>query len=301
MTLTASLSHALEFLSPIVESWEFNKIPLTLSVSGPQGSGKTWLSSHLTDQLSLKYPHLKTITISTDDFYERRSHQLKLNKNSDNVLLHGRGLPGTHDVDLLYNILQRLINQDTNFKIPVYDKSLFGGEGDRADQSLWTQIGDKPVDIIIVEGWFNGFIPLSNDDEIDAMIDSSDYLKLYKKDDLYEINHLLDEYLKIWELFDYGITIDVPDLKWIEQWRIEQEHALIASKHEGMTDDQVSKFIKRYLTVYELYYAHFVQVGIPNHRKIKNIKLKGIMRNLKLTLDQERNVTEVKAYKCSDD
>lgn len=301
MTHTTSLSHSLEFLTPIVDNWEFNKIPLTFGVSGPQGCGKTWLASSLESQLSLKYPHLKTITISTDDFYLKRSDQVKLNKNSDNVLLHGRGLPGTHDVHSLYNVLQRLINQDTNFKFPTYDKSKFGGEGDRAEEIAWTHIGEKAADIIIVEGWLNGFVPLNNDDEIESKIESSEYLKLYKKDDILEINHLLDEYVKIWELFDYGIVFDVKDLKWIEQWRIEQEHALIKTKGEGMTDEKISNFIQRYLAVYELYYADFVKVGIPNHRKINNIKLKGLLRNLRITLDEQRNVTDVKAFKCSSD
>ncbi|KAH3670843.1 hypothetical protein WICMUC_004812 [Wickerhamomyces mucosus] len=291
-TLYSAFEHSTDFLNNIITKWDFSKIPLIVSISGPQGSGKTYVSTKIIQYISREYPQLKSIAVSTDDLYLKHSDQVKLSKE-DNVLLKGRGLPGTHDIESFYNILQKLINRDNNFEIPTYDKSKFQGEGDRADRENWIHIGEKPVDIIIVEGWFNGFTPLVNDDEIDLKVQASKILQDYNKQDLYEINSNLDLYQKIWELFDYSIFFNVDDLEWIKDWRIEQEHALIKIKGSGMSDDQVVDFIKRYLAVYELYYKDFTEIGLANYRKISNLKLKGLKRNLKLTLYKDRSVKQV--------
>lgn len=51
-------------------------------------------------------------------------------------------------------------------KIPVYDKSAFSGQGDRADASTWEEVnkpGEAPIEVVVFEGWCVGFRPL--DDE----------------------------------------------------------------------------------------------------------------------------------------
>ena len=44
-------------------------------------------------------------------------------------------------------------------KIPSYDKGAFNGIGDRSNDKYYTLI-ESPIDIIIFEGWFNGFYSL---------------------------------------------------------------------------------------------------------------------------------------------
>ena len=44
-------------------------------------------------------------------------------------------------------------------KIPSYDKGAFNGIGDRSNDKYHTLI-ESPIDIIIFEGWFNGFYSL---------------------------------------------------------------------------------------------------------------------------------------------
>lgn len=51
-------------------------------------------------------------------------------------------------------------------KVPQYDKSLFAGEGDRVPESEWetvndTSAGQRPVQVVIFEGWCVGFRQLS--------------------------------------------------------------------------------------------------------------------------------------------
>ena len=40
-----------------------------------------------------------------------------------------------------------------------YDKSAFGGLGDRADPAAWP-VAAPPVDIVLLEGWMLGFRPV---------------------------------------------------------------------------------------------------------------------------------------------
>jgi D-glycerate 3-kinase len=50
-------------------------------------------------------------------------------------------------------------------KIPVYDKSQFNGQGDRANESTWEEVNkadDSSVDVVVFEGWCVGFRPLSD-------------------------------------------------------------------------------------------------------------------------------------------
>ena len=74
-------------------------------------------------------------------------------------LLQGRGQPGTHDVQVGERIL-RAFRTDANdtVSLPVYDKSAHGGAGDR--QTVWKCV-NRPVDVVLFEGWCLGFRSLS--------------------------------------------------------------------------------------------------------------------------------------------
>ena len=67
-----------------------------------------------------------------------------------------RGFPGSHSVKLMHDkLLNWKISGELN--VPVFDKSLRNGLGDR---SYWRS--DNP-DLLIIEGWFLGVEPLSID------------------------------------------------------------------------------------------------------------------------------------------
>lgn len=87
-----------------------------------------------------------------------------------NPLLQGRGLPGTHDVDLAVKTIKQLQQHSTNpapgevpyndeqlgkrvVLLPSYDKGARDGEGDRSLE--WIPI-ECPVDIVFLDGWFLG-------------------------------------------------------------------------------------------------------------------------------------------------
>lgn len=268
------LEKSAEFLTPLIKGWAFNLKPLIISVSGPQGSGKSFLSSKLTEHLRTVFPDLSSAIVSTDDLYLTHKDQQSLSASDpENALLRGRGLPGTHDVEMAFQLLTKLSNKDTGFAIPRYDKSLFGGEGDRSPKSEWTNI-EKPVDIVILEGWFNGFTPIADGREIEARYNNSALLQKYRLQDIYTINASLDSYVKLWGFVDADIFYDTDDINNVYTWRQEQEDDLIKRRGSGMTNEQVRSFIDRYMVVYELYFRDFVMFGVPSLPKNTHLRLK---------------------------
>lgn len=105
------------------------------------------------------------VVLSIDDLYLTQDDQIALRRrHSDNPLLQARGQPSTHDLQLgkcLFDSLRR--NRET--KIPYYDKSAYGGRGDRLPESLWRVVNHngQGVDVVIFEGWCVGFRALSNE------------------------------------------------------------------------------------------------------------------------------------------
>ena len=96
--------------------------------------------------------NFKISVISIDDFYlPSEEMELAIKNNPWNV---SRGFPGTHSIYLMKDKLQQWkINGKLN--VPVFDKSLRNGLGDRA---YWSQ---SSPDVLIIEGWFLGVKPLS--------------------------------------------------------------------------------------------------------------------------------------------
>lgn len=104
-------------------------------------AGKSTLSQALYDRLTASPHALRVAFLSLDDLYKTHAELQELKRNyPENKLLHGRGQPGTHDVELGARLLEQLrnINESgatTPVALPVYDKSLFDGQGDRVTQT----------------------------------------------------------------------------------------------------------------------------------------------------------------------
>ena len=102
-------------------------------------------------------------SLSIDDFYLEHDAQKALAaKHPSNPLLQHRGQPSTHDTTLLKDVIESLLSGSETL-IPSYDKSAYGGEGDREPRSKWRKLnakGEEGVAVIILEGWCIGFEPL---------------------------------------------------------------------------------------------------------------------------------------------
>jgi len=155
--------------------------------------------------------------LSIDDLYLPHEGLVEVARSHPaNALLTGRGQPGTHDVPLGTSVLRGLkqINEPEAeaVTLPVFDKSLHGGEGDRLADGLLVH---GPLDVVIIEGWCIGFYPISAE-EIERRwsqpvtgLDGVFSLEKYRKEDIFEINEMLKSYVGWWALFDAFIKASV--------------------------------------------------------------------------------------------
>ena len=234
-----------------------------IGISALPGTGKTTLGKWL-EAISYKL-NFKISVISIDDFY-LPSDEMKLviKNNPWNV---SRGFPGTHSVNLMHDkLLNWKINGDLN--VPVFDKSLRNGLGDR---SHWRK--EKP-DLLIIEGWFLGIKPLSidiNDQHIKS-------LKLSPQESCYgyKIQENLDKYLEVWSLIDNIWHLKPLKFEYMNMWKSNQEKEMFLQKGNALQDEKLSNFLR------------MLNVSIP-------YKSFDVMKSYALLLiDQERNLLEAR-------
>jgi len=235
--------------------------PLFVGVQGPQGSGKTFLTSHLRSLLAEPPYSLSVAVLSIDDLYLPHVGLKALAEaHPRNRLLRGRGLPGTHDMELGRQILHalKMINgvdgRPGQVALPIFDKSLFDGEGDRAVEA---QVIQGPVDVVVLEGWCVGFYP-ARQDVIELRwrqpvvgLDEFDMEAFVSLEDVLAVNELLRPYIEWWRAFDGFIQIRGPSYATIYRWRLEQEQKMKAENGgRGMSEVQVKTFVDRYIPGY---------------------------------------------------
>ena len=123
---------------------------MIIGLAGGQGTGKTTITSIISIILK-KYFKLNIFKISIDDFYKTRKQRTLLSKNK-HPLLMTRGVPGTHDIDIMLNFFKKIkVKKFKILKLPKFNKAV----DDRCKKSLWYKIQSKP-DVVILEGWCVG-------------------------------------------------------------------------------------------------------------------------------------------------
>jgi D-glycerate 3-kinase len=184
--------------------------PLFVGVQGPQGSGKTYLSSLLRKLLTAEPHNLSVVVFSVDDLYTPYTGLCETEQmNPGNRLLEGRGLPGTHDMQIGKDILSalRAINEDeaATVTLPVFEKSLHNGKGDRLTDGVLVK---NPVDVVVMEGWCMGFRAIDNR-ELERRWSAMDVeIKDWcREDDVKVVNDKLREYIDWWQFFDVFIQV----------------------------------------------------------------------------------------------
>ena len=169
-------------------------------------------------------------------------------------MLQGRGLPGTHDLDLLGRTLTAVQNakgSGLDIRLPIFDKSQYAGFGDRsADEMI---VRDAP-DVFILEGWSLGYRPLSTE-ILESRWKSAKHASRHSFSSIEEVNRNLGDIVEsIYGFFDAHIALCPDSYDNIYAWRTQQEHAMKARNGgQGMSDEEVVAFVDRYMPVYELY------------------------------------------------
>ena len=148
-----------------------------------------------------------------------------------------RGPPGTHDVALGIQIIDRCLqaNKSVQILLPRFDKSLFNGAGDR----ISPEAIDKP-DILLFEGWFVGVQPLTEYPHHFPTPIVTEQDKQFARDN----NKRLQAYLPLWNKLDSLIVLFAEDYRLSQQWRREAEQKMIATGKTGMSDEECDRFVE---------------------------------------------------------
>ena len=233
-----------------------------IGISALPGTGKTTLGKWL-EAISLKL-NFKVCVISIDDFYLPYGEmKLAIKNNPWNV---SRGFPGSHSVLLMRETLLNW-KDDGHLKVPVFDKSLRNGLGDR---SHWRT--DHP-DLLILEGWFLGVKPLPNDFDDYTLITPS--LTSHESSYRLNIQKNLKEYLEIWNLIDNIWQLKPLKFEYMNLWKSNQENEMFIKKGKALKDLQLSNFLR------------MLNVSIPNK------SFEQINADVLLLINQERKLIEV--------
>ncbi|KAL0222540.1 hypothetical protein RCL1_002394 [Eukaryota sp. TZLM3-RCL] len=211
---------------------------LFVGISAPQGIGKTSLTTRFIKTLA--QTNLNAVSVSIDDFYKTHAELSTLSHNfPGNPFFCGRGLPGTHDLELYTQFISSITNKDSHpVVIPRYDKSLHCGQGDRLPEDQW-EVVQKPIDIVFVEGWMLGFAPVKS--------------CLVECPNLQQVNEFLSNY-GIWrDSFDLFIHLDAERPEFFEKWRREAEENQQRAGKGHMTEEALDAFINKFKPCYDLY------------------------------------------------
>ena len=222
-----------------------NKKPYFVGLAGGQGTGKTTISS-LIKIILIKYFKLNVFRISIDDFYKTRKDRKLLSKNK-HPLLMTRGVPGTHDVDLMLNFFKQI--KYKNFKslqIPTFNKAI----DDRCQKSLWYKIKTKP-DVVIFEGWCVGARAQSSS-QLKKPINSIE--KVYDQGTKWRThvnNQLKNKYKTLFKQLDGLLYLKAKNFSLLREWRLKQERKLwVQTKNKKnlkiMSSGDVINFMQTY-------------------------------------------------------
>ncbi len=232
-----------------------------IGISALPGTGKTTLGKWL-EAISLKL-NFKISVISIDDFY-LPSDEMKL-AIKNNPWDVSRGFPGSHSVKLMQ---EKLLNWKLNgeLNVPVFDKSLRNGLGDR---SHWRT--DNP-DLLIIEGWFLGIEPFSSD--INYQHINSGEFSPHESSYIGIIQNNLKKYLEVWSLIDNIWHLKPLEFKYMNIWKINQEKEMFLQKGNALQEEKLSNFLR------------MLNVSIP-HESFDHINSYAL-----LLIDKERNLVE---------
>ena len=163
---------------------------------------------------------------------------------------------------------EKLLNWKRNgdLNVPVFDKSLRNGFGDRSHWRL-----DNP-DLLILEGWFLGVEPLSvadNDKHINSEELSSNEVFYRLK-----IQNNLNQYLDVWSLIDNIWHLKPLKFEYVNIWKSNQENEMLLMRGNALQNENLSNFLR------------MLNVSIP-HECFDFINSYAL-----LSIDQDRNLIE---------
>lgn len=243
---TQNLALAVHLLDHYAGRIARSRRPYLMGLSGLQGSGKSTLARVIKTQAEVR--GIATEVLSLDDFYYSRAEREMLAKEV-HPLLRTRGVPGTHEIELLLSVLAGL--RKASDKLPVPYPRFDKGRDTRLPPSRWPKV-TRPPKLIILEGWALGIRPQS------AAALNAPVNELERKEDpdgtwRRWVNKQLRGYQPLWRKLDALIVLQAPNWDVVRRWRSEQEEVLIA-RHAPLAMD--AKAMERFLAHFERLSRH---------------------------------------------
>ena len=206
-----------------------------IMVAGSQGSGKSSLSE-LIKVIYKKHYKKKVTIISIDDFYHSIKKRNQISRDI-HPLFSVRGVPGTHDITLLRNILWKIKKKQFPIYLPIFDKTK------DARKKYRKKISSS--DLVILEGWCVGARPLPNDylfKNINIIEKDYDKQNIWRKN----YNRYLKDYQDLFKLFNCYIYILTPSWENVISWKYKQELKLRSQKSNLKLLSKLKEFIMYY-------------------------------------------------------
>lgn len=209
--------------------------PAVYGIVGLQGTGKSTLSAQMKSLAQAS--GLNIAVLSIDDFYFGKRERNALARKI-HPLLATRGPPGTHDVSLACEVLDKL-KSGKRVLIPRFDKI----SDTRLPPSRLKKVNGR-IDLVIFEGWFLYAMPeaeaalITPLNRLERDLDPDAVWRRY-------CNEALRDYARLWQRIDRNLFLQGPGFEQVEQWRWQQEQSLQTANpnRKVMSKNQVENFI----------------------------------------------------------
>lgn len=224
-------------------------------INGAQGSGKSTAAAFLRDQLASAH-ELRAVVLSLDDFYLPRAARLALAAQV-HPLLVTRGVPGSHEVALGIDTLQRLkrLPAGESLALPAFSKA----EDDRLPAASWPVVVG-PVDLILFEGWCVGLPAQAASalrQPINALEASEDADGRWRR---WVNEQLATRYADWFAPLDALLFLQVPDFDCVRRWRGQQEQDTARRAGGSGAGLQSGEQLERFIQHYQRLTAHALAV-----------------------------------------
>jgi D-glycerate 3-kinase len=253
-----------------------------VAICGSQGSGKSTLAEYLVSAISDL--GVSAVAVSLDDFYLTQA-QRRLLAQSVHPLLQTRGVPGTHDVELLQQTLQTFAQSKTQSKteakpavagakqtpllqlsLPKFNKGIDDRQGFRQVEAS----------VLVLEGWCLGVQPEPEqrlENAINSLEDVEDEGGHWRR---WVNAQIGNRYAELWPQIDYWVQLNAPSFAQVHQWRGQQEARL--PKPQRMSEAQINRFIEHYqrLTLWQWQSPNLqpgLQVALAEDHRVKAVSL----------------------------
>ena len=137
-------------------------------------------------------------------------------------MLLTRGVPGTHDINMMLNFFRKSKSKKFNrLKLPKFNKAI----DDRYNKKKWYDLKKKP-DVIIFEGWCVGAKPEKNNTlkrSINSMEKLKDQKQIWRK---YVNQQLKSKYKNLYSQLNCLIYLKAKNFNLLQKWRLKQERKL---------------------------------------------------------------------------